>query len=162
MVFYKPIAWVLINVTKVSTIFPSRVSGQGYGIGPVCLWVCVSVSQRSPGWTVWPRVTKLGCHHVTAWHLDILSRLLGKNTDKQCTARQGASMLRHFHHLWFWLFSRNKKAHLQCIGSAIAVQFFNALQDLAYAASTLLHRSQCRCSVHVHYTAVRSEWDVNL
>ncbi len=31
-------------------IFPSRISGRGYGIGPVCLWVCVSVSQSSHGW----------------------------------------------------------------------------------------------------------------
>ncbi len=46
-------------------------------------------------------------------------------------------------------------AHLQCIGSAIAVQYFNALQALrsAYAASTLLHRSVCAV-----YTTL--QWEV--
>ncbi len=37
-------------------IFPSRVSGRGYKIGPVCacVCVCVFVCQRSHGWTIWP------------------------------------------------------------------------------------------------------------
>ncbi len=34
---------------------------------------------------------------VTAWCLDILWRLLGKNTDKEGTSREGASTLRRFH-----------------------------------------------------------------
>ncbi len=150
-------------------LVPSRVSGWGYKIGPVCLCVrvsvCLSVSELSRGWTVWPRTTKSGtgidldnisakfdgqghrskvkvarlknvifrlfpygvtyvdctnpfCHDilrqvtsrhdimtsqndasrdVTAWRLDILLWLLGKNTDKGGTSREGASTLRRFH-----------------------------------------------------------------
>ena len=44
--------------------FPSRVSGRGYKIGPMCVCVCrsvcLSVSQRSPGWTVWATDLKFG------------------------------------------------------------------------------------------------------
>ncbi len=36
-----------------SSFIPSHVSGQGYKIGPVCVCVSVSVSQRSPIWTIW-------------------------------------------------------------------------------------------------------------
>ncbi len=43
------------------SIFPSRVSGRGYKIGPVCLSVCVCVCRLSRGWTVWCT------HDVTAW-----------------------------------------------------------------------------------------------
>ncbi len=41
-------------------IFPSRVSGRGYKIGPVCVFVCLSVIQRSHGQTVWDRNLKFG------------------------------------------------------------------------------------------------------
>ena len=37
-------------------IVPFHVSGRGYKIGPVCL----SVIQRSHGWTVWPTDPKFG------------------------------------------------------------------------------------------------------
>ncbi len=38
-------------LTRIS-IFPSRVSGRGYKIGPVCVFVCLSVIQCSHGRTV--------------------------------------------------------------------------------------------------------------
>ncbi len=79
-------------------IFPSRVSSQGYKIGPVCMSVC----QRSHSWTVWATDLKFGrnvvtARDVTAWCLDILWRHLGKNTDKEGTLREGVSTLRRFH-----------------------------------------------------------------
>ncbi len=45
---------------KTLKIIPSRVSGRGYKIGPVCVSVCVSVCQRSHGWTVWATNLKFG------------------------------------------------------------------------------------------------------
>ena len=45
---------------KVVYIVPSRVSGRGYKIGPVCVSVCLSVSLRSHGWTVWHADPKFG------------------------------------------------------------------------------------------------------
>ncbi len=41
-------------------LFPSRVSGRGYKIGPVYVCVCVSVCQRSHGWTIWATDLKFG------------------------------------------------------------------------------------------------------
>ena len=43
-------------------IFPSLVSCQGYGIGPVrvCVCVCVPVCQRSHDWTAWATDLKFG------------------------------------------------------------------------------------------------------
>ncbi len=41
----------------------------------------------------------VGRHDVTAWRLDILWRLLSKNTDKEGTSWEGASTLRRFHKL---------------------------------------------------------------
>ena len=40
--------------------FPSGVSGQGYKFGLVWVSVCLSVSQRSCGWTVWATDLKFG------------------------------------------------------------------------------------------------------
>ncbi len=48
--------------------FPPASAVEGIKSVPsVCLWVCVSVSQRSHGWTVWPRVTRFGLSHKTFW-----------------------------------------------------------------------------------------------
>ena len=53
---------ILISMTDqwVHTIFPSCVSRRGYGMGPVCVLVCVSVFERSYGWTVWSKGPKFG------------------------------------------------------------------------------------------------------
>ena len=40
--------------------FSLRVSGRGYKIGPVCACVCLSVCERSHGWTVWHTDPKFG------------------------------------------------------------------------------------------------------
>ena len=52
------------NFIVESSIIPSRVSGRGYKIGPVCVCVCVSVClsvcQHSHGWTVWATDLKFG------------------------------------------------------------------------------------------------------
>ncbi len=45
-------------------------------------------------------------HDVKAWHPDILWRLLGKNTDKKGTSREGASTLRRFHFVLYPLTQR--------------------------------------------------------
>ena len=42
------------------TLIPSRISGRGYKISPVCLSVRPSVIQRSFGWTVWNTDPKIG------------------------------------------------------------------------------------------------------
>ncbi len=76
-------------------------------------WSCLCVCQRSHGWTVWATDLRFGRniafdnisdkfvmwrHGTKSWrHLDILWWLLGKNTDKEGTLREGASMLRRFH-----------------------------------------------------------------
>ncbi len=63
---------------------PSRVSGRGYKIGPVCQFVRLSVCQRSH-------------NAMTSWrHTHPAEGLWGKNTDKD-TSREGASTLRRFH-----------------------------------------------------------------
>ncbi len=41
-------------------IFPSCVSGRGYKIGPFCVSVCLSVSERSHGRTIGDRNLKFG------------------------------------------------------------------------------------------------------
>ena len=52
------LCWIFsyCNYLLVLCIFPSRVSGRVYGIGPVCMSVC----QRSHGWTVWSTDPKFG------------------------------------------------------------------------------------------------------
>ena len=96
-------------------IFPSRVSGRGYGIGPVCLCACLSVWQSTRGkwWlTHWASLHRanLSWHltscdvttwrHDVTWRLDIIWRPLGKNTDKEGTSQEGPSTLRRFHFIW--------------------------------------------------------------
>ena len=43
------VVWVLLLVLLTQHFIPSRVSGRGYKIGPVCVSVCLSVCQHSPG-----------------------------------------------------------------------------------------------------------------
>ncbi len=112
-------------------IFPSRVSGRGYKIGPVCLCVCQLVSsltaepfnlgsrnwaQRLTLMIPWPSLmvkvigqrsrspfwkTWFSDFFFTVWRLDIIWWLLNKNTDKKGTSREGASTLRRFHTSYF-------------------------------------------------------------
>ncbi len=57
----------------------------------VCASVCLSVSALT--------AEPFDIHDMTAWRLDILWCLLGKNTGKEGTSREGASTLRRFHWL---------------------------------------------------------------
>ena len=51
---------------------PSRISGRGYKIGSVSVYVCQSICQLSHGWTVWHADPKFGWsddNHVMMWCL---------------------------------------------------------------------------------------------
>ncbi len=74
--------------------FSSYVSVQGCKIGPVCVPVCVcrSVSQYSPGWTVW--------HTSPKWcifYFDFLTNLSHFPDIFFKPGQEGAATLRHFH-----------------------------------------------------------------
>ena len=88
--------WRCKSESHIRSFFPSRVSGRGYKISPVCPSVCVSVCHSALSrlncltygpkiwWRDWP------------WRMSVLEGLWGKNTDKD-TSREGASTLRRFH-----------------------------------------------------------------
>ena len=61
----------------------------------MCVCVCLLVSALMTSRDVIVRR-----HDVTAWRLDILWRLLSKNTDKEGTSREGASTLWRFHYMY--------------------------------------------------------------
>ena len=46
------------------------------------------------------RDVSVRCNDVTPWRLDILWQVLGKNTDKEGTSREGTSTLRRCHDFW--------------------------------------------------------------
>ncbi len=73
--------------TCILCIFPSRVSGQGYRIGPVCVSVYVSVSDlpAEPFKNLQELLTL-----TTTW-------MSSKIKIKEGTSREGASTLRRFH-----------------------------------------------------------------
>ncbi len=95
-----------------------------YNQSRLCVCVCLFVCQRSPWWTACPMDTEFGggvdldsahfvilygvmwcvtsqrevmtTREVTAWHYDIVLKLLSKNTDKEGDDAGGPSMLRRF------------------------------------------------------------------
>ncbi len=95
------------DYTFPDTVIPSRISGRGYKIGPVCLSVCLSVIQRSHGQTVWHTDSECDTgmyqHNISAkfegqgrhiikrnfYRQWVLKGLSGKNTSKEGTTREG-------------------------------------------------------------------------
>ncbi len=72
------------------------------------------------GMTSWP-------NEVSAWHLDVLWWLLGKNTDSESILQEGVSTLRQFH-------CKIKMAPLKrCLGLKLVISWHVALGILLHA-----------------------------